>query len=346
MAMTIDLWRLYESMLKSRLFEEAVSRIWHEGRISGEMHLSIGEEAITAGTVLQLVDGDAMALDHRGTAALVMRGAEPALLLKEFMGLPDGLCAGMGGHMHLFAPEMLAASSGIVGASGPAAAGFALAAKVLRPGTAALAFFGDGAMNQGMLLESMNLAAAWTLPVVFVCKDSGWAITTVSASVTGGRLTDRAHGLGLAAEKIDGTDVEVVWKAAGKALEHARAGRGPSFIHATCRHPEGHFLGDPLVRITRHPVREMKKVAGPMLRSATRRKGASLTQRSGGLGRVTSLLRRTATEGLLGPKDPLAVARARLKYQKPVLEQLENRVAESVRRTVEKVAGPTTAEQA
>src|SRR4030042_416765 len=134
------------------------------------MHSGTGEEAIIAGVVTQLREGDAMALDHRGTAALLMRGVDPVLILRELLGRPDGLCGGMGGHMHLFSPAHLAASSGIVGAAGPAAVGFALANLHLRPGKVAVAFFGEGATNQGMLLESWNLAAAWKLPVLFVCK--------------------------------------------------------------------------------------------------------------------------------------------------------------------------------
>jgi pyruvate dehydrogenase E1 component alpha subunit len=239
-----DLWFLYENMLRSRLFEEAVRRLWNDGRISGEMHLSIGEEAIVAGTVLQLQDGDAMALDHRGTSPLVMRGVDMVLLLREFLGQPDGLCGGKGGHMHLFSKAHLAASSGIVGASGPTAAGFALAARHLRPGKIAVAFFGEGAMNQGMLLESLNLAVVWKLPVVFICKDSKWSITTVSASVTGGNLVKRAESFGMPAREINGTDVECVWDTTQEALKRARTGKGPTFLLATCPHPEGHFLGE------------------------------------------------------------------------------------------------------
>ena len=129
-----ELWSLYALMLKSRLFEEAIAGLWHDGLISGEMHLGTGEEAIIAGVVAQLREGDAMALDHRGTAALLMRGVDPVLILRELLGRPDGLCGGMGGHMHLFSKEHLAASSGIVGAAGPTAAGFALAAQYLQPG--------------------------------------------------------------------------------------------------------------------------------------------------------------------------------------------------------------------
>src|SRR5512136_2042242 len=133
-AMPPDATALYALMLKCRLFEEAVAELWQQGLISGEMHLGTGEEAVIAGVVSQLRDGDAVALDHRGTAALLVRGVDPGLLLRELLGRPGGLCGGMGGHMHLFSRAHLAASSGIVGAAGPAAAGFALSAQFLRPG--------------------------------------------------------------------------------------------------------------------------------------------------------------------------------------------------------------------
>jgi len=330
-----DLWYIYENMFRSRLFEEAITEAWNEGSISGEMHLSVGEEAIVAGTVLQLQDGDAMALDHRGTAPMVMRGVDLGLLFRELLGHPDGLCAGRGGHMHLFSRTHLAASSGIVGASGPAAVGFALANRYLRPGKVALAFFGEGAMNQGMLLEAMNLAVAWRLPVVFICKDSKWAITTRSSSVTGGNLVERAHSFGMPSVKIDGTDVETVWKAARKAIDWARAKRGPTFLKAACRHPEGHFLGDPLLKITRNPVKEMKKVAGPLLKSVTRAKGASAMKRTGGLGRVTSLISQTTKEQVFDHKDPLKIARRRLKAEKDRLKKLEEIVSEEIRKMVD-----------
>jgi len=164
-------------MFKSRYFEQSVAHLWHEGHISGEMHLGMGEEAIVAGILSHLRDDDAMALDHRGTPPLLIRGIEVELLLKEFLGYQDGLCSGYGGHMHLFSKEHLIASSGIVGASAPAAIGFAMAGRKLRPGSISIAFMGEGAMNQGMVMESFNLAAVWNLPVLFVCKDNDWSIS-------------------------------------------------------------------------------------------------------------------------------------------------------------------------
>lgn len=334
-----DFWFLYEHMLRSRRFEEAVTRLWNEGRISGEMHLSTGEEAIVAGTVLQLQEGDAMALDHRGTSPMVMRGVDLVLLLREFLGRPGGLCDGRGGHMHLFSKPHLAASSGIVGASGPTAAGFALAARQLRPGKIALAFFGEGAMNQGMLLESMNLAVVWNLPVIFVCKDSRWAITTLSATVTGGQLEKRAEAFGMPARKINGSDVETVWTAAREALKRARTGKGPSFLLASCPHPEGHFLGDPLLRITRNPLKEIQKVAGPLVKSVTRVRGGSVAKRTGGLGKVTAVIGRTTRDQILDLKEPLKIARRKLKKDKTLLEKIEKRVAAEIRKVVADALG-------
>ena len=111
-------------------------------------------------------------------------------------------------------------------------------------------------MNQGMLMESMNLASAWNLPVLFVCKDDGWAITTQSEKVTGGDLDERARGLGIPDAKVNGCDVSEVWEAAHSAIERARSGQGPTFLHARCVHFEGHFLGFPLIRMVRDPRRD------------------------------------------------------------------------------------------
>lgn len=319
-----DLWSLYALMLKSRLFEQAVTRLWKEGLISGEMHLGTGEEAIVAGIVAQLAEGDAMCLDHRGTPPLLMRGVDPSLILRELLGRPDGLCGGKGGHMHLFSKAHLIASSGIVGAAGPAAAGFALAAQYLRPGNLAVAFFGDGAMNQGMLMESMNLAAAWNLPVLFVCKDDGWAITTPSRKVTGGDLAERARGLGLEAMETDGRDVSQVWEAAHRALERIRSGKGTVFLRARCVHREGHFLGYQLLRVTRDPVKELPGIAVPLTRSLVQSSGGSFRERLAGLQIVLGSLLTTLRDPREdSANDPVKRARNHLNSDPSRLHELE-----------------------
>ena len=338
MSKELDLWSLYRQMLRSRLFEEAVAQIWQDGLISGEMHLGTGEEAIIAGVLDHLRDGDALALDHRGTAALLMRGVDPVSLLREMLGKPDGLCGGMGGHMHLFASELLAASSGIVGASGPAAAGFALATVHLRPGGVAVSFAGEGAMNQGMMMEAWNLAVAWKLPVLFVCKDNSLAITTESPAVTGGSLVERARGFGLPACLVDGSDVEAVWHAAGEAVERARAGGGPAFIQARCTHLEGHFLGDALLRMARRPVQGIGPRLGGIVRALVNPSGASLLQRAEGLRSILALSERVGGKHL-EEGDPIPRARLKLTGDPARLEALEGEVMVEIQQILQALLG-------
>jgi pyruvate dehydrogenase E1 component alpha subunit len=329
--MSPDLWSLYGLMLRSRLFEEAIARFWHDGLISGEMHLGTGEEAINAGIISQLSEGDAMALDHRGTGPLIMRGIEPVLILRELLGQPGGLCRGMGGHMHLFSKEYLAASSGIVGAEGPAALGFAIAAQYLRPGTIAVAFFGDAAINQGMLMESMNLAEVWHLPVLFVCKDDGWGITTSSERMTGGGLKARALGLGLPAFEVDGCNLSEVWQVSRSAIEYTRSGQGPSFLHARCVHLEGHFLGYQMIRLVRDPIKELPRIAGPLTRSFVQPRGAPMGERLAGLKMVLAAVIATLRDPRRDPmNDPLKRTHGILHSDPARLQELEDQVEQEV----------------
>jgi TPP-dependent pyruvate/acetoin dehydrogenase alpha subunit len=323
----MDLWSLYALMKKSRLLEQAVARLWQDGLISGEMHLGTGEEAIIAGVVSQLRPGDAMAVDHRGSAAFLMRGVDPVSLLREMLGYPDGLCGGKGGHMHLFSKEHMAASSGIVGAGGPTAAGFALAAQTLRPGAIAVAFFGEGAMNQGMLMESLHLAAVWNLPVLFVCKDDGWAITTKPGESTRGNMEQRVHGLGAHYLEVDGLDVEQVWQSAHQAIERARAGKGPTLLRAGCVHLEGHFLGLLLLRIIRNPLGELPRIVGPLVQSFLRPGGGSLSERLAGVRLVLSAILATWRDARrYSGNDPLVRAQAVLMADPSELKAMDERI--------------------
>jgi pyruvate dehydrogenase E1 component alpha subunit len=260
-----------------------------------------------------------------------MRGVDLAAIVAECLGAVGGLGRGLGGHMHLLSREHLAASSGIVGSSGPLACGFALAHQQLRPDRVAVAFFGEGAMNQGMLLESLNLAGCWRLPVVFVCKDNGMAITTASGRVTSGNLPDRVRGFGLPAVEIDGTDVEAVWQAAGEAVLRARRGGGPGYLHASCVRPEGHFMGDPLQRIVRHPVAELKDKVGPLVGAVIRLDGAGVIDRASSLAGITGMLGRAAA---MRGRDPVARLRARLRADAGELEAVERKVDAAVQAAV------------
>ena len=340
----MDLPHLYRQMIRARAYELAVEDLWSHGLISGEMHLGTGEEAVAAGVVTQLGDGDGLALTHRCSPALVVRGVPLAPMLRELLGAEDGLCGGRGGHMHLFSKEHLAATSGIVGASLPTAAGFALANRRLRPGAIAVAFTGAGAMNQGMALETLNLAVAWQLPLVIVCIDNGWAITTTSGSVTGGNLVERAQGFGMSADTVNGRDVRAVHKAAAKVIERARRGKGPSFLLATCPRLDGHFLGDPLIRMAKKPIAEGKEVFGSVLSSVVSRGGGGLADRAGGVTQMMSVLakaRRGSTRQ--GRGDPiLAVHKAMRRHQAErdridveVAAEIEAAVAEALADTAE-----------
>jgi TPP-dependent pyruvate/acetoin dehydrogenase alpha subunit len=331
-----DLWTLYRQMQRCRQFEDALRTWWRAGQIFGELHLGLGEEALVVGVVNHLRDGDALALDHRGTPPLIVRGADPISLARECLGHPGGTGGGRGGHMHLFAPDLLAASSGIVGASGPAAAGFALAAQHLRPGAVSVAFFGEGAMNQGMLLEALNLAMAWRLPVLFVCKDNAWAITTASPEVTGGSLLDRARSFGMPAQEIDGLDVEAVWQAARDAITHAREGHGPAFLLGHCVHLEGHFLGDPMLRIVRRPLAQARQLAMPLVRAAFRPGGAPPRKRATSLGHFGNLIRVTAAEQTTRQRDPVARLRHKLREDPARLRQIEAEVRAEMQAVVAK----------
>jgi acetoin:2,6-dichlorophenolindophenol oxidoreductase subunit alpha len=334
---SFDLLETYRQMYRSRIFEEHVVQIWNDGLITGEMHTGIGEEAVNAGIVTQLIEGDALALDHRGTSPTIIRGVDPKKLLLEFMGQKQGLCSGMGGHMHIFSKSHLLASSGIVGSSGPAAAGFALAAKYLRPEKIAVAFFGEGAVNQGMMMESFNLASVLKLPVLFVCKDNDMAITTVSSSVTAGKLTSRVASFDMPAKEIDGTDVTMIWQTANEAISRARSGEGPSFLLIKCKRLHGHFLGDPLLRIVHKPFKELGKITPGLLKSTTRIKGVSLSERVESIKEVLSLLTRSIKSGYSEKDDPLSLLRKKLGDESREIEAIEQEVNHEMDNVLEEV---------
>jgi len=182
-------------------------------------------------------------------------------------------------------------------------------------------------MNQGMLMESMNLASVWNLPVLFVCKDDGWAITTQSKSVTAGDLNDRAHGLGIPAVELDGCDVSEVWEAAHSAIERARSGQGPTFLHARCVHFEGHFLGIQLIRMVRDPLREVPKIAIQLTQSFLHPGRAVLHERLAGLKLVLTAVLSTLHDPRRDlANDPVRRARTALLSDPVRLQKLEDQI--------------------
>jgi TPP-dependent pyruvate/acetoin dehydrogenase alpha subunit len=344
----MDELELYRHMARARAFEVAVAGLWREGEIGGEMHAGTGEEAVAAGVVCQLDERDGLALTHRGSPELVVRGLPLVPMLREFLGRPDGLGGGNGGHMHIFSREHRTATSGIVGASAPAAAGFALAAKHRGDGGIGVAFTGDGAMNQGMLLETLNLAQAWSLPLLLVCIDNSWAITTRSSSVTGGELDARVHAFGWRTEHVDGTDVRAVYDVARDLVQRCRRGNGPAFLRATCARIDGHFLGDPLLEQSRNLTgAAAQDTFGRVLTSALQARGGGAVARASGLAQMVGTMARARLGASAGSKgDPLKVAARALRSRAEEREAVDVEVAAEIEAAVRAALAPAEAEVA
>ncbi len=308
-----DLEALFSLMVRMRAFEESLASLWRRGLVSGEMHLGVGEEGVVAGVLDHLTDRDGLALDYRPTPALLAHGVSPGSIVLEVLGHHDGLNSGHGGHMHLFSPELLATSTGIVGSTAPLACGLALAARRLRPGSIAVGFFGDGAVNQGMVMEAWNLACVWQLPVVFVCKDNQWAATTRTDRLTAGSIAGRARSFGLNTRVADGTDVEAVWRAAKPLVDDARIGE-PGILIARCRRPSGHMLDDTLSRTVRNPADLLRMTRESM----TDQPGLSAVRHMAGL---TGTIAKAIGDRWLPHRDPLRTAARRLGDRAEALER-------------------------
>jgi TPP-dependent pyruvate/acetoin dehydrogenase alpha subunit len=226
------LLEMQRRMLRIRLFDERASKMVKRGEIPGTVHTSIGQEAQVVGACMALGDGDYMTGNHRSHGHPIGKGAALGPLMAELMGKVTGVCMGKGGSMHLadFKVGSLG-ESGIVGSSIPIATGAALSSKVLGTGKVSLAFFGDGAANQGCLYEAMNLASVWGLPIIFLCENNHYALSTPAHTVTAGKISDRAAGFNMPGVRVeDGQSVLTVYEAVKTAVDQARAGKGPSLV--------------------------------------------------------------------------------------------------------------------
>jgi pyruvate dehydrogenase E1 component alpha subunit len=238
----LPLLDLYRTMRRIRSFEERVAELYVRGLSAGSMlHLSIGEEAAAAGVCAALRPADSFTTHHRGHGIFLARGADPNRMMAEIAGRQDGYCAGKGGSMHIadMALGHLGANA-IVGGGIPHVVGAGISYKRLGKDAVSVAFFGDGAMQQGILYESMNMAALWALPVLFVCVNNQYGMGTRIDRAT--RVTDfaqRATALGLAADTVDGEEVGAVFAAAETLVAGARAGR-PAFLSISCFRFFGH----------------------------------------------------------------------------------------------------------
>jgi pyruvate dehydrogenase E1 component alpha subunit len=236
-------------MLRIRRFDERASKMVKRGQIPGTVHTSIGQEAQVVGACMALGPDDYMSGNHRSHGHPIGKGSPLGPLMAELVGKAGGVCGGKGGSLHLadFAVGSLG-ESGIVGSSIPIATGAALSSKVLDNGRVSLAFFGDGAANQGCLYEAMNIAGVWDLPVIFLCENNQYALSTPAHTVTSGVIADRAAGFGMPGVRVeDGQDVLAVHEAVSTAVERARSGAGPTLVEVVTyrfnEHSEGLRLG-------------------------------------------------------------------------------------------------------
>jgi len=241
-----DLLNAYRTMKTIREFEDRLHVDFARGDIPGFVHLYAGEEASATGIMFHLTDEDRIASTHRGHGHCIAKGVSVHAMMAEIYGKSTGACRGKGGSMHIadLSKGMMGAN-GILGAGAPLACGAALAAKKLGHKGVGISFVGDGASNQGMFLESLNLAAIWELPVLFVVENNGYAeSTSVDWAVASDSYVDRANGFGLPGVTVDGTDFFAVYEAAGEMIRRARDGGGPSLLECKMIRFHGHFEGD------------------------------------------------------------------------------------------------------
>jgi TPP-dependent pyruvate/acetoin dehydrogenase alpha subunit len=241
-----QLLEAYRIMRTIREFEERLHTDFARGDIPGFVHLYAGEEASAAGIMMHLTDKDRIASTHRGHGHCIAKGVDVKEMMAEIYGKATGACRGKGGSMHIadLSKGMMGAN-GILGAGAPLACGAALAAQKLGHKGVGISFVGDGASNQGMFLESLNLAAVWNLPAIFVVENNGYAESTaVEWAVASDSYVDRATGFGMPGITVDGTDFFAVYEAAGEVIKRAREGGGPSLLECKMIRFFGHFEGD------------------------------------------------------------------------------------------------------
>ena len=233
---------MYERMLLIRRVEKQLADDFHSGRLPGAVHLYVGQEAVAVGVCQALKDSDKISSTHRGHGHFLAKGGDPKAMIAEIYAKRTGICQGMGGSMHVadFSKGIIGAN-GIVGGGLAITVGAAWAAKLDGKGEVAVCFFGDGAANQGVFMESMNVATLWKLPVIFVCEHNTYSEFSPSDTVTAGDIADRARAFDMPVAVVDGNDVVAVWQATRDAVAHARAGEGPAFILANTYRLHGHI---------------------------------------------------------------------------------------------------------
>ena len=241
-----ELLRAYRTMKTIREFEERVHVEFATGDLPGFVHLYAGEEASATGIMLNLRQDDHIASTHRGHGHCIAKGVDVRGMFAELYGRATGTCRGKGGSMHIADIDLgMMGANGILGAGAPLVCGAALASKYKKDGSVAVSFVGDGASNAGNFLESLNLAAVWELPAIFVVENNAYAQSTSRDYATAvDSYVDRASGFGMPGVAVDGTDFFAVYEAAGEIIARAREGGGPGLLECTMIRFYGHFEGD------------------------------------------------------------------------------------------------------
>ena len=252
---------MYEKMVTIRYFEEEIKNLYKRNMVRGSTHLYIGEEAIAVGACEPLSAADYIVSTHRGHGHCIAKGGDVKRMMAELLGRIDGYCRGKGGSMHIADVEIgILGANGVVGGGIPIAAGAGLSCAMRGQGQVVICFFGDAACNQGAFHESINLAAAWKLPVIYLCENNFYGVSTkLSEACNVENLAVRAAGYGVPGETIEGNDVLLVRATVLKAIKRAQAGLGPTFIEAQTYRGEGHFVGDPCVYRSKEEVEEWRK---------------------------------------------------------------------------------------
>lgn len=246
---------MYRNMVTSRRFEETIATIYLEGKtpvfnmakgpIPGEMHLSDGQEPVAVGVCAHLNPEDVVTATHRPHHQAIAKGVDLDKMAAEIFGKSTGLSGGRGGHMHIFDADVNFACSGIIAQGMGPAVGAALSRKMQGKPGVAVAFLGEGAVNQGAWHEAMNLAAVWNLPFVCIIEDNSWGISvSKEASTAIANNADRAAAYGIPGKRIEGNDPYAIYEAAGEAIARARAGEGPTLLEIETYRLAGHFMGD------------------------------------------------------------------------------------------------------
>lgn len=254
------------TMSRIRKFEEAVEDLFGRGMMHGTMHLSIGQEASATGVCMALNIEDQITSTHRGHGHCIAKGAELMRMAAELLGKENGYCGGRGGSMHIADVNTgNLGANGIVGGGIPIAVGAGLASKMMKRGTVVVSFFGDGAMNEGAFHEAANLAAIWKLPVVFVCENNGYGMSSsTELAFAIDTLAERGLGYGIPGHRVDGNNVSAVYEATEAAVERARKGEGPTLLELVTYRWKGHSRSDKNLYRTKEEIDEWK-IKDPIL---------------------------------------------------------------------------------